>query len=237
MDHFIYPLQWALNSQIAGIDDSLRPSTRLFNGAFGPNQSQYIGQSTVAGPKFWLSVVTMYLGPFFVLILIGVVYHMATFIATERESSMSELMSSQEVTIVPRVLSTMLSFSALYLPSMIFSSVIISQVLFTNTNDGVMLVLTILAGISFVTFSHFLGSFFNKANLAGLYTSTLVMALSLISVYSALKYYEPIEMLMPMGLIFPPFLWATLVRVITILATSPTNLFSDRRHCSARDEE
>lgn len=212
VDRFIYPLQWALNSQIGGIDDSLRPSTRLFSGSFGPNQRIYDSGYEGEGWSFWLAAVTMFIGPFFVLMLIGVVYHEATFIASERESSMSELMSSQEVTIVPRMLSTMLSFSALYLPGMISCSVIITQVLFLNTSDGIMIVLTVLAGLSFVTFSHFLGSFFNKSNLAGLYTSTLVFALALITIYSALKFWEPLEMLMPMGLLFPPFLWATLVR-------------------------
>ena len=211
MDNFIYPLQWALNSHIAGIADSLRPSTRLYNGRFGPNQYVNNSPSTVGGPKFWLSMVSMFVGPFFVLTLIGVVYHEATFVAAERESSMSELMSSQEVTIVPRILSTMLSFSALYLPGMIFSSFILAQVLFANISDGLMVVLTILAGLSFVSFSHFLGSFFNKANLAGLYTSTLVFALSLTTLAATMKYYEPIEMITAMGLLFPPFLWATLV--------------------------
>ena len=213
MDDFIYTLQWSLNSQIAGLDDSLRPSTRLFSGYFGPNQVNYGYESNFVdgGSKFWLSIVTNFVGPFFVLVLIGVVYHEATFIAAERESSMSELMSSQEVTIVPRVISTMLSFSALYLPGMVFCSVIMTQVLFTQTSDGIMIVLTILAGLSFVTFSHFLGSFFNKANLAGLYSSTLVFALALISLYSTMKYDSPVEMLMPLGVLFPPFLWATLV--------------------------
>lgn len=217
-ESYVYPLQWAMESQIGAIDDSLRPSIRTFRGNFGPNAKQptysYYNEpgADTTGPKFWLNVVTLFVGPFFVLALIGVVYHEASFIATERETSMAELMAAQEVTIVPRLLSTLISFTALYLPGTIGCSIMISRVLFTRSPAGYIIILTILAGLAFTTFSHFLGSFFNKANLAGLYSSTLVFALSLITLISTMKYYEPKEMLTGLGLVFPPFLWATLVR-------------------------
>lgn len=113
-----------------------KPSTQAWAGSFGPNTYDF-GSSNVGvessnnSPEFtfWLQIVADFAAPLFFLILIGVVYHLATFVAMERETSMAELMAAQGVSIVPRILSTFLSFFSLYFPGFLFSSIVLTQVL------------------------------------------------------------------------------------------------------------
>ena len=98
-----------------------------------------------------------------------VVYHLSVFVATERQTTMAALMAAQKVTIMPRILSTMLSFWTLYFPGFLACSILLTQIfLFTRTSDIVFLFLTLLAGTSLTVSSHLMASFFSKAQLAGL---------------------------------------------------------------------
>jgi ABC-type multidrug transport system fused ATPase/permease subunit len=108
---------------------------------------------------------------------------------------------------------------------MLVSSILLTQLLFTKTSDILFLFLTLLAGISLVVSSHFLASFFGKAQLAGLYISTLVFALSLVSLAATLLPSSPYSeiatqtisqptaniQVLVLSLIFPPYTWATLI--------------------------
>lgn len=129
---------------------------------------------------------------------------------------MAELMGSQQVTIVPRIFSTMLSFFAIYFPGLLFSSIIMTQVLFVKTSDILMIFLTLLAGASFIASTHFLASFFGKANLAGLYTSTLSFALALVTLAATLTVRDPRAQILALSAIFPPCTWATLIQDIAM---------------------
>jgi hypothetical protein len=213
MANYFLPLQWAVNSQIGNISASRKPSSRTYFGSFGPNYypSPYFTAEVTKGSTMWHSLVATFVAPIFILILIGVVYHEATFVATERESSMAELMSSQEVTIVPRILSTIISFFVLYLPGFIGSSVIMTQVLFDKTSDGLLVLLTILAGLSMITSTHFLASFFSKANLAGLYSSVLAFALALVMLAATMTILDVKNQIAGLAAVFPPYTWSALV--------------------------
>lgn len=109
----------------------------------------------------------------------------------ERQTSMSELMQAQMVTDTPRILSNILSFLIIYLPGLLICSILMTQLLFTRTSDILLLFLTLLAGTSMTVSSHFLASFFGKAQLAGLYTSTLAFTLALITLAATLSNNSP----------------------------------------------
>ena len=144
------------------------------------------------------------------------VLDLSTFVATERESSMSELMAAQNVTVMPRLLSTMLSFFAVYFPGFLACSIILTQILFKETSDILFLFITLLAGASMVASSHFLASFFSKAQLAGLYTSTLVFALALITLAATLTSNVEFPQVLALSLIFPPCAWATFISDVAL---------------------
>jgi ATP-binding cassette subfamily A (ABC1) protein 3 len=183
----------------------------------------------------WLSLVNLFVAPFFILILIGVTYQLGkkqpisnnnfvlhtalahssplsgVFVATERQNSISELMAAQRVTNTPRILSTIVSFLILYFPGFLACSIILTQVLFTRTSAILFLFLTLLAGTSLTVSSHFLASFFSKAQLSGLYISVLVFALAIITLADTLTAVPKQAQVIGLALVFPPITWTTLI--------------------------
>lgn len=218
------PLQWAVDSHIGNFSSSPKPFQQAWSGYFFSGYTEPEAGAPTNGPV-WLALVGMFVGPIFILILIGVVYHLSVFVATERQSSMSELMQAQMVTDTPRILATILSFLIIYFPGFLICSIILTQILFTKTSDILLLFLTLLAGTSVTVSSHFLASFFGKAQLAGLYTSTLAFALALITLAVTLTSSSPyngvaggalsvsptLAQTTALSLIFPPYAWATLI--------------------------
>jgi hypothetical protein len=221
----ILPLQWEIDSQIGNLSQSSKPSETPWAGYFFGDFAQPADAQQVQHGPGWLAIIGMFVAPFFILIHLGAVYHLGVFVATERQTSMSQLLQAQNVTDIPRIISTFLSFLALYFPGMLVSSILLTQLLFTKTSDILFLFLTLLAGISLVVSSHFLASFFGKAQLAGLYISTLVFALSLVSLAATLLPSSPYSeiatqaisqptaniQVLVLSLIFPPYTWATLI--------------------------
>jgi ATP-binding cassette, subfamily A (ABC1), member 3 len=217
----ILPLQWAIESQVGNLSTSSKPFEQ-------PWQGYFYAQPASVTPKYgplWLALVGMFVAPFFILILVGVAYHIAVFVATERQTGLADLQRAQMVTDAPRIISTVLSFLIIYFPGFLVSSILLTQLLFTNTSDILFLFLTLLAGISLTISSHFLASFFGKAQLAGLYISTFIFALSLVSYAASLLSSSPYNeivtsnvaaptsyaQILILSLIFPPYTWATLI--------------------------
>lgn len=131
--------------------------------------------------------------------------------ATERETSMAELMAAQKVSVTPRILSTFISFFVAYFPGFLISSILMTQILFTTTSDILLLWLTLLAGASLMTSAHFLASFLAKAQLAGLYISTLAFALALVILAASLTTANVQPQIIALSAIFPPYTYATLI--------------------------
>ena len=221
----LLPLQWAIDASMSGLASTSKPSEQAWSGSFYDYRSlQQVEEPSLTGPD-WLALVGAFVAPIFILILIGVVYHLSIFVARERETQVAELMQAQMVTEVPRILSTLISFMIIYFPGIIICSVLLTQLLFTKTSDILLLFLMLLAGTSMIVTTHFLASFFGKAQLAGLYTSTLAFALSLISLTILLGPSSPFMMVvtqsvvpavsntqtLAMSLVFPPYTFATLI--------------------------
>ncbi|RFU29987.1 hypothetical protein B7463_g6379, partial [Scytalidium lignicola] len=205
----VLPLQWAIESTIGNLSASSKPSEQLYSGFLGPFADQINAEN--AHNVFWFDLVYTFVAPLFSIILVGVVYHLATFVATERQTMVSELMAAQGVTIIPRILSNLGSFLALYLPGFIASSILLTQLLFLKTSDGILVFLTILAGISFTVSSHFIASFFGRGQLAGLYASVLCVALAFITLANSLSQNTPQGQILGLAIVFPPITWATLI--------------------------
>jgi ATP-binding cassette subfamily A (ABC1) protein 3 len=214
-NRLIFPLQYAVDSHIGNFSTITPPSTQGFSGVFGPHSrvDEWYPSADVAthGP-YWLNLVAMFVAPLFFLVLIGVVYHLNTFVATERQTTISELMAAQNVTTTPRILSTLITFYLLYFPGLLICSVLFTQILFTHTSDILFLFVMLLAGASVITSSHFVGSFFGKAQLAGLYSSTLTIALAFVTLDAALKNTNPPEAeIVALSLLFPPACFANFI--------------------------
>ena len=217
----LLPIQWAVDSHIGNFSTSSKPSEQPWSGSFGQYSDQVPDDQPATNGPYWLSLVNLFVAPFFILIIIGVVYHLGVFVATERQTTMADLMAAQKVTNTPRILSTLLSFLILYFPGFLACSILLTQILFTRTSDILFLFLTLLAGTSLTVSSHFLASFFSKAQLAGLYISVLAFALSLVILADTLASTPPTSQIIALALFFPPITWATL---ISDVATREYNL-------------
>jgi ATP-binding cassette subfamily A (ABC1) protein 3 len=112
-------------------------------------------------------------GTIFTYTLIGLVYHLTTFVAAERELGMSGLIDAMipgGSTIRGRVIrqiSTYLSFIIVYLPSWIAIGVVISTLCFPDYGRSLPVGFTIFAGLALTSFSLFGASFFKKSQLSG----------------------------------------------------------------------
>jgi len=102
--------------------------------------------------------------------MICVVFHITSFVATEREFGMSDLIDAM----LPggsafrgrliRQSSTYLSFVAVYLPGWIAVASVLSAVVFPKTSHGIPLGYNLFSGLAFSSFSMFGASIFNKAS-------------------------------------------------------------------------
>jgi ABC-type multidrug transport system fused ATPase/permease subunit len=211
LSNYVAPLQWAINSRLGGLDDSFKPRERLWD-TLAPSSSFDFGpleSDLAAGGAFWLQLVQQFIAPLFVFIFIGATHHISKSVASERD--LAELMAAQRITLAPRILSNILSFIALYLPGWVACSVLFPKILFGHTSGGVFFILTVLCGISLITASHLVASFFKKPSVAAMSTSVLLVALAIIYVASTLQYDPSGVQIKALALCFPPTTWATLI--------------------------
>ncbi|KAF2471432.1 P-loop containing nucleoside triphosphate hydrolase protein [Lindgomyces ingoldianus] len=121
----------------------------------------------------YLALCIYIFGAIFSLAMLGVVYHMTSFVASERERGLSGLID----TMIPggskfrarflRIVSTYCSFAVVYFPSWLAVGIVISKVVFPKTSHNIPVGYHILSGLAFCSFSLFGSSFFKKAPLSG----------------------------------------------------------------------
>lgn len=132
-------------------------------------------------------VLMNWLGVTFVVAIIGVVYHMAGFIATERETGMSTLIESMMATKsrwqpqAARLLSYHLAFSLLYLPGIAISALILWSGVFAHTSAAVVFLYFILSGVAIGSMAIFGAAFFKKSQLSGVSITILYILLAIIA--------------------------------------------------------
>lgn len=121
----------------------------------------------------------------FIATIIWITYDLTGFIATERESGMSTLIDAMIQVKQPwmaqaaRIVAHHLSFSIVYAPAWIVSSIIVRAGVYTNTNVAILLFSTIIAGLALSSFAILVASFFKKAQLSGItaFLATLILGI------------------------------------------------------------
>ncbi|KAL2174543.1 uncharacterized protein P884DRAFT_208657 [Thermothelomyces heterothallicus CBS 202.75] len=128
-----------------------------------------------------------FLGVTFLVAIIGITYHMAGFIATERESGMSTLIEAMMATKsrwqpqVARLLSYHLSFSVVYLPGWVVSALILWTGVFAHTSAVVVFFYFILSGLALGSMTIFGAAFFKKSQLSGVLLTIVYILLAIIA--------------------------------------------------------
>lgn len=208
----ILPLQWALDSHIGGFASSKRPAEKMWSGYFERDGSSY--SSSLPHSVFWLTLVSSFVAPLFIFIFLIATYHISSTVAGERQDSVVDLLVAQGVTTVPRVLSNILSFSILYLPGVVISSIMLGEILFLHTSTGLIFILMLLAALALIICAHSIGSFFSKSSVSGMWACILIFALALVSLSQSLTSFRDPGQMLGLSLVFPPYAFATLIRDI-----------------------
>ena len=184
---YILPLQKAVDTIITTLapGDNGGPLPETINEYPFTDMTQEEREADIR--RTYQSIVRDYLAIAFIIGLIGVVYQMTGFVATEREIGMSQLVeammpsryswSPQAI----RLLSYHLSFSMLYLPANIISAIIVSRGIFVDTSAAIIIVYYILAGWSFTSLSILGASFFKKSQLSGVSVTIFAVILGILS--------------------------------------------------------
>ncbi|KAI9718918.1 MAG: hypothetical protein M1812_003802 [Candelaria pacifica] len=155
----------------------------------------------------YMSGIINILGVAFLISIIGVVYQLVGFMASERELGMSQLIEAMMPNArrwepqVARLVSTHLAFDIIYLPSWVAIGVILGVGVFAKTSMGIVIIFHILAGLSLSSFSIFGGAFFRKAQLSGISATIIYLLLGVVAQVIGKSSSGTIAVL---GLLFPP---------------------------------
>lgn len=128
-----------------------------------------------------------YLSVAFLVSLIGVCYHMPGHIATEREKGLSSLIDAMMPARnaldrqIARMAGHMASFAMVYFPGWLAASIILRSLIWKETNYGVVIVFFLLSGLAMTSMSLLGASFFKKAQLSGVVTAVVWLALGILA--------------------------------------------------------
>ncbi|KAK3900763.1 hypothetical protein C8A05DRAFT_35591 [Staphylotrichum tortipilum] len=185
---YLLPMQHA-------VDDAISRRNNGANGAVAlpaaadeyPFTSLTIEERKERVIQFYQSAIMNYLGVVFVICVIGIVYHLTGFVATERETGMATLIEAMMATKsrwqpqAARLLSYHLSFSALYLPAWVISALILWRGVFPHTSAAILVIYFILSGLALGSMSLLGAAFFKKSQLSGVSVTILYIVLAIIA--------------------------------------------------------
>ncbi|KAG6018249.1 hypothetical protein E4U43_006384 [Claviceps pusilla] len=154
----------------------------------------------------------------FIANIIWITYDLTGFIATERESGMSQLIDAMMAVSRPwmaqaaRIIAHHLSFSMIYAPAWIIGSVIIQRGVFPNTSTAIVLLFHLLAGLALASMSILFASFFRKAQLSGI---TAILSILLLGILAQALTQPKIGPVVILSVLFTP---CTYVYFLTLMS-------------------
>lgn len=170
VDHWVLPMQWAIDSAITNMT-----TTPLSMGYTSETQKE----NEDAVNRVFTKTTINWISPALFLCMIGVVYHLTGALAHEREIGMSALLSCMGVSRLVRFSAFFLAFSSVYLLGWILLPVCFNQVVYEDISLGILIGFHILSGLSLVSYSLFMGSFFSKSHISGIVSSGITVVLAI----------------------------------------------------------
>ncbi|PFH59356.1 hypothetical protein XA68_12485 [Ophiocordyceps unilateralis] len=179
---FVLPLQRAVDSAIATIEagsdaDNNNNNNNNNNNPLGvanewPFTSRTQAEYDDKTRKQYLDAIVNFMGVAFVTTIISVTYQLAGAVATDRESGIARLIDAMlpgcrpGAAQVTRIAAHHLAYTILYAPAWIVAALIVRFGIFVYTSLAVVILLQLLGGLAFVSFSILCASFFNRAQLS-----------------------------------------------------------------------
>ena len=170
----------------------------------------------------YMSGIIDILGVAFFISITGITYQLTGMMASERESTMSQLIECMMPNLrrwqpqFARLTSYHAAFSLIYLPSWIIIGIIFGKGVFAKSNLGVLIVFHILAGLSLASWSVFGASFFKKAQLSGIIVTIASLLFGVLAQVLNKTLSEGAVIIT--GLLFPPMNYVYFI-VVRIQAT------------------
>ena len=181
---YLLPMQRAVDSIIASISNP-KAANPLADTQEYPFTSLTPKQRDKLIQEIYQRAIISFLGVAYIALVIWITYHLTGFIATERESGMSQLIDAMMPVKQPwmsqaaRIIANHLSFSIVYAPAWIIGSIIIHGGVFPHTSIGITLIFTLIGGLAMASMSILYASFFKKAQLSGI---TAILATLLLGI-------------------------------------------------------
>ncbi|KAI5922780.1 hypothetical protein F4810DRAFT_235515 [Camillea tinctor] len=186
---YTLPLQRAVDSAIVGLNVTNSPQSFSlpavteeypFTTITQEARNQLIRQR-------YQSSLTNFLAVSFIIVIIGVCYHMTGHMATEREIGMSQLLDAMMPTKylwqpqAARLLSYHIAFTLVYVPGWVVGSIIIARGVWPETNVAVILLYFVLAGLALTSLSILGAAFFKKSQLSGVVSIIIYLLLAILA--------------------------------------------------------
>ncbi|KAI0396604.1 ABC transporter [Xylariaceae sp. FL0594] len=191
---YTLPLQRAVDSAIASLDGQSGNADGASRPSALPDKTEEYGFTPLTQAerneqirRNYQSALTNFLAVAFILVVIGVCYHMTGHMATEREIGMSQLLDAMMPTKylwqaqVARLLSHHLAFTIIYLPAWVVGSIIVGRGVWAHTSVGIVLVYFVLAGLAFTSLSILGAAFFKRSQLSGVVTTIIYILLAILA--------------------------------------------------------
>ncbi|KAI9772575.1 MAG: hypothetical protein M1839_002457 [Geoglossum umbratile] len=182
---YVIPLQNTVDTIIASINTTIDHSSLPSKVFEYPYTSRTQQEREDRIRSVFMNGITDYVAVAFFVGVVGVIYQLVGFVATERESGMAQLIDAMATTTHPwrpqfaRFTSHHLAFDIIYLPGWVIMAAILQIGLFTKTSMGILIVFHLLAGLSLTSFSVFGAAFFKKAQLSGIITTIVAILLGI----------------------------------------------------------
>ena len=172
VDKTLLPLQWAVDQAIT--NSTATPQTMPFT---SESMEWYKKQRI----RRFMKVIRDWIAPALYITMIGVVYHMAGSIASERQAGITNLLTSMGNHQLSRVLANHLAFSSVYAPCWVALGFIFSYLYYMDSSPAIMIFFHIFSGLSQVSWSIFLANIFNNAQLSGITSSGVSAILAVLT--------------------------------------------------------
>ncbi|KAI0477753.1 hypothetical protein GGR56DRAFT_638584 [Xylariaceae sp. FL0804] len=181
---YTLPLQRAVDSAIADLNgqSSFPDTTEEY-----PFTTLTPQERAAEIRRRYQSSLTNFLAVAFIIVIIGVCYHMTGHMATEREIGMAQLLDAMMPTKylwqaqAARLLSYHISFTIVYIPGWVIGSIIIARGVWANTSVAIVLIYFILAGLALTSMSILGASFFKRAQLSGVVSTIVYILLGILA--------------------------------------------------------
>lgn len=172
------PVQFAVDQAIAKHEDPdaqpLRVNQYIYTTQSQEEYDDEVRQRFSSGVINYLSVALL-------IGMVGIVYHLTGWMAHERERGLSTLVEAMGGRKTARMLSYILSFTAMYILGWVVMSLNMWGGIFKKTSIAIIIIWHILTGLSLASWSLFWGAFFKKAQLSGITVTVGTLVLGIIA--------------------------------------------------------